>query len=347
MASPYSLVSRDAADRLREWSDEFRQALVLGEFVTWASTFGFLRSTDALRTTFPIPIDAAGYKELKGDITFRKLYERSLSMISKKWFDGIQTRAELVEGNDFLDWGGAPARMATEWQRFPQVQVALMLALNSYDGPLLDLYRDPDSQTASTRKLFATDHPFNVLDSTVGTFDNTLDTTLAKIADGTLVENLNDKFRLIKGPNGQDLGLKMSGGNFLIPGTLENPFKKFLEQDTLIRAVVGATPGVAVAAVTQNNIWAKTVGYTVGIELVQPASGGALGNYLYAFSAPKPGMYPWVVQQGSAPEEILHDKTSEMYKRSLEIGVAYVGQMNVAGCLPQGIIRVHVTDSNP
>jgi hypothetical protein len=340
-------ISRDSADSLREWSDEFREALVLGDFKSWAADFGHLRSTDALMTTFPIPIDAAGYKLLSGDITFRKLYERSLTMIMKEWFDAIKAKAAFVESDQFSDWGGAPGRMAVEWNRFPQVQVALMLALSTYAGPLLDLYRDPDSQTASTRRMFATDHPFNVLDSSVGSFDNTITCVRSDIADGTLLKNLNKRFRLIKGPNGQDLGLKMAGGNFLVPSEFDNDFMEFTKQDTLIRAVLNVGKTENVAAVTQNNIWGKTVGYEVGVELSRPASGGNLGDYLYAFGAPKPGMYPWVVQQASAPEEILHDKSSEMYKNSLEIGVAYIGRMNVAGCLPHNIIRVHVTDSNP
>ena len=349
MASPNVIVSRDASDRLREWSDEFRSALVLAPFISWVEKYGRLRVTNALRTTFPIPIDAAGYKELVGDITFRKLYARSLTMTSKQWFDAIQAKARIVESDEFMDWSGAPARMAFEWQRYPQVRAAIMLALNSFAGPQLDFYRDPDSQTVTARNLFAADHPFNVLDSTVGSFDNTMSFTRSQIKDGTMVQSINDRFRLIKGPNGQDLGLTMQGGSFLTPSVFDNDFKELLEQDTLIRAVQNVGKTENVAGVIQKNIWGKSYGvnYDVGVELSRPAAGGANGDYLYALAAPKAGLVPWVAQQGSAPEEILHDKTSELYKRSQQIGVSYVGEFNIAGCLPHPIIRVKITDSNP
>src|SRR5690606_30678332 len=110
----------------------------LGEVTPWAAQLGFLRTTDALKTTFPIPLDAAGYKELKDDIRFRSLYHRSLSMKSKEWFDGVEAKAIEVEAPDFSDWAGQPAAMAFEWERQPNLIVADLLAQSSHAGPLLD-----------------------------------------------------------------------------------------------------------------------------------------------------------------------------------------------------------------
>jgi hypothetical protein len=336
MATPHQQVSKDALRRLEEFSDEFRSALVLADAVPWAEQGGLVRRTDALKTTFPIPIDAAGYHEFKGDMKYRRLYARSLTMTSKLWQDGVEEFARVIEAPDFIDWAGAPANMAREWARQPNILVAAMLAESSLDGPLLDFYRDPDTNAASARRLFANDHPFNVLDPSLGTFQNYTTTTVAAIKDGSFFAAASDHFRAIKGPNGKPLGLRMEGGSFLVPSTRHQVFKDTLEFDTLIRAVRNVAGAENVAAVTQNNIWKGTVGYTTADELEDQ-------NYFYALAAGRPGLYPWIVQQGSTPEEIVHDKTSHKYKETFKVSIGYVGQMAANAALPHGILRVQIT----
>lgn len=340
MAIPFLQVSHDAQRALEEFSDEFRSALALGDFDTWAGQLGFVHTTDALKTTWPIPLDAAGYKEFKGDIKFRSLYHRSLSMKSKQWTDGVEVAAIQVEAPDFVNWAGQPAAMATEWTRLPNEIVATMLESGSgANGPFLDFYKDNDSNTASTRQLFASDHPFNVLRSSVGTFDNDQTTTVAEIQNGTFFDTIEEYFRGIKGPNGKPMGLRMLGGTFLVPAHRAALFKRTLETDTLIRSVssLGVPDAVSsvVAAVPTNNIY-QGYKYQVADELTA-------GSVFYAIAGGKPGLHPWIVQQGSAPEEIVHDKSSEMYKRSLNVGIAYVGQANSAAALPHRIAKVTIT----
>jgi hypothetical protein len=340
MATPNNQVSRDAALALTEFSDEFKDALALSTYEPWAADLGLMRTTNALRTTFPIPLDAVGYKELKGDIKFRSLYKRSLTMTGKEWFDGVEAKAVEVEAPEFVDWAGQPAKMADEWQRQPNVIVASLLALSSYNGPLLGLYADTDTGEVSTRRLFAADHPYNVLKPSLGTFDNRLTCTLSQIASGEIFDRLELHFSGILNPSGtQSLGLSLDGGKLLIPNVRRQVFKRALTDDTLVRAVsnagaVDATSGV-VAAVTQGNMY-KGLAYTPAIEL-------ASADYFYAIAAARPGLVPWVVQTKGQPEEILHDKSSELYKRQRKIGVAYVGNMNAACALPHPIVRVQIT----
>jgi hypothetical protein len=336
---PNLQVSNDAARALEEFSEEFRTALALGPINPWASDLGLVRNTNALKTSFPIPVSAAGYHEFKGDMKYRQLYERSLSMTMKKWQDGVEEFADVLEAPDFIDWAGEPARMATEWMRQPNIMVADMLALNTLDGPVLDFYTDKDSGTAGTRKLFAADHPFNVFNVGLGDFDNRLSVTAAEIANGTAWDSITAHFRAIKGANGKPLGLTFSGGYCLVPYTRENLFKNALEFDTLIRNVastgtINASASV-VAAVTQNNRYKGTFGYTVSDELADQ-------DHFYAFAAPKAGLYPWCIQLGT-PEEFIHDKSSDTYKASLKVKYAVVGKANAAACLPHGIVRVTIT----
>jgi hypothetical protein len=335
MTVPFLQVSRDAAQALTEFSDEFRTALQLGDFDLWAAQHGLVRSTDALRTIFPIPLSAAGYHEFKGDMKYRSLYQRSLSMKSKTWQDGVEEFARVIEAPDFIDWAGQPGEMAREWLRLPNVIVMAMLEAN----PLLDFYRDSDSNTASTRALFAADHPFNVLQPALGNFTNDLTTTHADIASGKFFKDISLHYRNIKGPNGKPLGLRMSGGTFLVNPSNEIEFKEALEQDMLIRAVdnagkIDATANV-VAAAARNNIYKGTMGYTVTDESSQV-------DWLYAIAAGKPGLHPWVVQQGQV-EEIVQDKSDAKYKDTLKVSISEVGQVNAAAALPHRITRIHIT----
>lgn len=336
MTTPYLQVSRDAARALEEFSDEFRGALALGDFAPWAQTLGLVRNTTALKTTFPLPLDAAGYKEFKGDFKYRNLYHRSMSMISRPWQDGVEEFSRVIEAPDFIDWGGAPGRMATEWQRLPSVIIADMLAVSSLDGPLLDFYRDPDSQTASTKRLFAAGHPHNVLDPGLGDFDNRMTCTESEITSGAIFDRLNAHFRSIKGPNGRPLGLRMQGGMTLVPADRENIFKNTLQFDTIVRAVQNVAKTENVAAVTQNNIYKGTVGYEVADELADQ-------DHFYAFAGGKPGLYPWAVQIGGAPEEIILDKNSEHWKKTGKVSIAYRGEMEGAPALPHPVVRVEIT----
>ncbi len=336
MATPYLQVSRDAARALEEFSDEFRTALVLGEITPWASELGLVRTTSALKTTFPLPIDAAGYKEFKGDMKYRTLYHRSMSMISKLWQDGVEEFARVIEAPDFVDWAGAPANMALEWMRQPNELVADLLAESSLAGPLLNFYDDPDTKVAGTRRLFASDHPFNVFKTSLGTFDNRLSVSVAEIESGAAFDEIEAHFRGIMGPNGKPMGLRLTGGKLLVPATRSMLFKNNLEQDTLVRAVLNAAGSDVVAATTKSNTWKSTIGYTVADELADQ-------DHFYAFAAGRPGLLPWVVQTAGSPEEFLNDKSSQRYRDTLKVSISYVGEMNAACALPHGIVRVQIT----
>jgi hypothetical protein len=335
---PNLQVSNDASRALEEFSDEFRSALALGPVNQWATENGLARTSDALKSSWPIPVSAAGYHEFKGDMKYRSLYERSLSMTIKLWQDGVEEFAHVIEAPDFVDWSGEPARMAAEWQRQPNVLVAAMLAESALAGPLLDFYTDKDTNTASTRRLFASDHPFNVFNVGLGTFDNTASVAASAISDGSAWDTLTAQFRAILGPNGKPLGLSFTGGYCIVPATRENLFKNALEFDTLIRGVAGTgavNSGTRVAAVTQNNRYKGTFGYTIADELDDQ-------DHFYALCAPKSGMVPWVIQTGT-PEEFIHDKSSDKYKSTLKLYYSVVGKMAAAAALPHCIIRVTIT----
>src|SRR5690242_17338968 len=116
MGSEFLLVSQDAQRALEEFSQEFSAALVQGAVEQWAKTLGLSRTSKALKTTYPVPVSAAGYSEFKGDMKYRSLFEKSLELKPKTWQDGVAELASIIEAPDFTGWNDQPAAMAAASQ---------------------------------------------------------------------------------------------------------------------------------------------------------------------------------------------------------------------------------------
>lgn len=327
MTTPAEMISKIKARSLEQFSDAFRTALALGDIEQWSSMLGLSETSDSIKTTYPIPVDAAGYVEFKGDMRYRSLFLRSLSVKPRTWQDGISELAKTIEQDDFAGWGQAPAAMAFEAQRLSNTLVAEQLELN----PLIDLYKDEESGDASTIHMFeasggANPHPYNVFNVGLGSFYNA---TTAAAIDKTMMVVEKQAFREIKGANGKPLGLRMT--HLMVPAAREEEAKEFLEQDMLVQVIQES--GANVAAVTQNNRHKGTVQLIVCDELTDD-------DDVYSLALNKPGMHPWVVQTTGAPEELVLDKSSEYYVRTLKVSLAYILYAAASLAMPHCIRRV-------
>lgn len=330
MATPALLVSRDAQQALQEFSTEFDAALSLTEPLTmWSRMFGLVKASRAIKTTFPIPISAAGYKLRSGDSKMRRLYEKSTSVTPVEWEDGFVEKAQIVEAPDFIGWGAEPGRIAAEGARQPNVIAATLLAANTFAGPVLEW--EP-----SALNLFASTHPVNIFDGSIvdafagsATFDNTLDWTTGAgksgVIDAAMLKAAKTQMRRRPGPNGRPLGVQFS--DLLVPAGREQEARDALENDLLIQVF-----GSNTAAAAGNNRMKGSVKLTVADELTSD-------NYVYAIDGAK-GCYPWVIVDGGSPEQITFDKTDSLYKTQGLIGMKFVLLMQAAGALPHGITRI-------
>lgn len=341
---PYTAVSRTTADSLRRFDEAFRGALAIAEPDSlWAAQGGLVLSTEGmLQTTFPIPVSAAGYREFKGDIKYRTLYELAINVFNDKtWQDGVEELAKVVEGPNFLGWDQEPANMAREWARLPNTLVAEILEAN----PNLELYRDPDTKVLTARALFAADHPFNVLEPDFGTFDNDIATTEADILNGTFFSELKLYAFNMKGPNGKSYGLRAQGGTIYTNGARAELIDEALKQDNVIKVISDGgeiTPptavATAVAAAVQKNRHLGIMSHVVAEELTD-----ASDDYLYIVLSGNPAAHPWVVMQQSSPEVIIQDKDDAKYKEHLKVSFSSHGEAKAAAMMPQKIVRVTIS----
>lgn len=312
MSTPFNFVTGDAQRALEVFSQAMAMALVQSPVEQWAEGLGYFNevSRAAIKSTYPVPVSAAGYKEFLGDVKYRTLFEKSLELKHKTWQDGVEELAAIIEAPDFTGWLGEPERIATAGMSLANEIVAGLLEANG------------TSWTGVT--FFNAAHPINLFESGLGTFDN--DVTGAG-TDPTH-ENLKvakETFRGYKAPNGKPMGLRMT--HVLVPAAQEELWKDLLEQDLIIQSMDG---GTTFGAVTNRHK-----------GTVKPIVSDELTNALqwYPLALNKPGMFPWIVEAEAAPEEIRCDKTSQKYKDTLKVSVAYVKRANGVLALPHCVQR--------
>jgi hypothetical protein len=327
MTVPYIQISGDAKRALEVFDTQFDGALAAMAAEPWARTYGLYNSSRNIKTTYPVPVSAAGYVEEKGDDELRSLYERSLSMKSKTWVDGFAEKARVVEAPDFIGWGTEPQRIALEGMRQPNKLVALLLQAN----PLLGFYADEQLGLASTIALFATNHPHNVFDSSLGTFQNF---ATATAIDAAMMEAASIAAAARKAPNGEQMSVDWT--HLLVPRALKEQAKNFFESDLMRAAILeGGVGSQKNTQLTTNNRWKGTTQLVYCDELRD-------ADMIYFVDANHPAK-PWILQDGGEIERMTLDKSSALYERTGKVGMKFKLELNAAACLPHAIQRVQIT----
>ena len=320
---PFEQVSKDAQIALTEFGQELTMALTQPAVEPWAKNLGLYKSTRALRTIWPIPISAAAFREFRGDPKRRDLFEKSIPLIPKSYFDGFSALARVVEAPDFIGWDIQPAAIAAAQVSLLNELIQVQLEANPvcYDG----------ANFFTSAATGASSHAYNVFNRAIGTFANDITGNLAPSSANIATAKQN--FRLVKAPNGKPLGLRMT--HVLAPPQLEEVFKQLLTQDMIIQALPLPTPGTPVANSffgAVDNIYKNTVKLIICDELTNATT-------WYPLALNKPGMLPWVVQDWGSPEIVVHDKTSPMFTEKRKIGMDFYMEGGGQLLLPQCIQR--------
>jgi hypothetical protein len=340
MTYPYDLVSGDAQRALEVFQSEFNAALESVDPASeWSRLFGLVNTSRNIRTTYPIPISAAGYVERKGDDPMRSLYHRSISMKPKTWVDGIAELASVLEAPDFVGWVGEPARIAREARRHPNTLVAQLLHAN----PNLGFYKDETLGTDLGIPLFSSSHRVNIFDDVSGTFSNVVLGGGTDFAGGNIdqamLKAVMKRMRAVKSSNGQPM--RLSPSHMIVHPDKEQEAKDFLESDLMrVSFLEGGDGSQKNTDFRTNNRFKGLVQLVVADELAGVSGVDADKVYFVDASA---GAKPWIIQDGGEIEQIVHDKSDSLYKSTGKVGVRYVLELAVAAALPHAIIRVDLT----
>lgn len=323
MGYPFNQVSGDAQLALQEFSAELDGALASADATPWAHNFG-ISHTGKWRTLYPIPIDAIGYVERRGDDKYVALGERACSFVPREFFAGVEAKVSVIEAPDFVGWTGAPARIAQATLRHPNKVVAAMLEANDN----LSFYRDEQLRTDLGITLFAGTHPVNLFKASLGTFDN--DHT-AEAINAAMFKAAFIRFATRKACNGENMGLTPT--DLLVPSALAQEAKDFLESDNLMSAFTQGANAVSAGPGTTNR-WKNIVNLIVVPEFTSDS---------HVYLIDRNGPPPYIVQSADAPEEILFDKASEYCRTTGKVKIGYSLTAGAAGCLPHAIERIEIT----
>lgn len=312
MGNEFSLVSVDAQIRLTEFAEDFSLAYAqeTDPVDDWARSLGLYRATKALKTKYPIPVSAAGYKAFEGDIKYRSVFEKSFELVPLTWQDGVAELASVVEAPDFIGWPGQPEAMASAARSLMNEIISVALEANAVH-PL-------DGLT-----FFNAAHPYNILDTSVGTFANTF-TGAPTAASTTALETAKANMRKVKAANGKPMGLRVT--HIMCHPDKEETWRNIIDRDLIIESIGANNFG------TVNNRHKGSVKLIVSDQLTTSLQ-------WYALGLNKPGMYPWVVQDAGTPELIVQDKTDAMYKTNLHVGFASILRGNGGLAIPHCIHR--------
>ena len=310
MGNEFQLISVDAQIALTEFSQDFAMAYTQETTPEddWARTLGLYKASTAMKTKFPIPVSAAGYKVFEGDIRYRAIFEKSFELVPLTWQDGVAELASIVEAPDFIGWPGQAEAMAAAARSLPNEIISAALEANAVH-PLDGL------------SFFNAAHPVNLFDTGIGTFANTF-SGAGTAASTSALETAKANMRKVKAANGKFMGLRVT--HVVCDPTKEETWRNILERDLIIESNGANNFG------TVNNRHKGTVKLVVSDQLT-------VAGQWYALGLNKPGMYPWVVQDSGSPETIIQDRSDALYKSSLKVGMASIlrgnGGLALAHCI--------------
>lgn len=321
-------LSRDASAATREFVTDMRMAL-RSAGTAWATGIRPFRTTNALRSTFPVNLSEAGYKRAMGEDVFRQLGQKSMSMKLEKWTDGVREQSEVIELTPWHGWGDEPAAMAEQATILPNKVIADLLK----NGKTIPSWENPSNEDGSLRstaiKFFQASHQCNVLKDGVGTYPNLHTATPLTKAN---VKAMKQAFREIKGPSGDPMGLRLT--HILVPPDLEQAAIDIRDKDYL---PMGAKTDAG--NVMEQNELKGTFEIIVGDELTEPGVW-----YPMALNKVKTGMVPWVGETlAGGVTYTVWDKSSEHHKNTGEVKVRADLSLSAALYHPQCIKRCEPT----
>lgn len=307
MTAPLQFHQVDVHPALTEFDMGFQAALVPLS-IPWARTLGRVKSTNLLKTTFPIAISDGKFVPFVDEMKARKNAHKSITLEQELWHDGVEEFAHKIEAVDFDGFAQEPEAMADSANRAPNEWVTTKMVANAacdYDGVAF---------------FHASNHLINPFGPNVAA--NKFGNLLAdKPLNITNLELMKTTFRGMKSPGGASLGLSLT--DLLVPTALMETALDLQKRNLIIL-------GNADTASAVDN---RHQG-TFRVHEWQEATDA---NNWAGFALNKPALRPFIVmvKNNGVPERIFHSKADSKYKNTLKVGVNMILVGTAGLALPQ------------
>lgn len=306
----YDLVPADVQAALTQFSERFMQRFAELQEPALVSV-GIEENTNASKVTYPFPVYAPEFKQFTGEMWFRALGGKSLSLIPDTFQDGVKILAKKIESVDWVGWGMQPEAMAEA----AMVHKAQLIAAALDAGTSVVTPWDGLAH-------FHTAHFINPGKKGAGTFANYVTGRAASL------ENLKTaKAELAAIPNaaGRPMGQKLT--HVICPTALEGTFEEIRNNTYVVASgTVGPVENLLKGSFT----------------IIATPTLSDLDDW-YVASVQSPADILWVLLNKGTPEEIIQDKSSGLYATSLEVAYAVLFERVVGLGDPHKIIRYRGT----
>lgn len=265
----------------------------------------------ALKARFPIPVQAAKFVASQGPVAYRKLSQRFAEVDYDYWTDAVAELVDVLRSNEYTGWGQIPAAWARAIMTLKQLRA--MLAL---EGGLT--FENWDTQAGTPVYFFDELHPWNCVKPVAGQVNN--NTMYSVSPSNTNFDAIADRFRTFKGPNGEDMGVRLTG--FWYPGALATAFENLIRPSStaITTASDGTDPGR-----WRGRVW--------GRETMESSE----ATTYYALGTTRPDIIPLLgcskrapaavnmstgrVTEGDEVETLISDMSSELYRTTHQVGI--------------------------
>jgi hypothetical protein len=361
----FGFVSVDAQIALTEFGYDFLEAFKASP-TPFAERLGLVRFSQFLQTRFPMPVDAAEFREFYGEIGYRRLGHKSLTVTPGVWSDGVEELARVIEAPEFLGWMEAPGEQADDASALPDRLAAKMLLA----GKTTPSWEVDDGSVMWFDKA----HPINpmkpggggpanpISGQAAGTYPNLL---VGMPLDFDSIRKVRAHFRKWPAVSGaKRRGLRLTD-ILAHPDQEQQVMELRREKYVMRKSVDGAGQTVGYMFAPNENASEEDYAFNVWIGEELTESG-----VWYPMSLNRRGTKPWVIQRRLIPggvgmpagwtgteaqppagglfEVIVNDKASQKYKdtglvsigHKLEMGMALAHPWSTLRCEPSGTAEI-------
>jgi hypothetical protein len=268
---------------------------------------------DTLIARFPVPIQAAEYKEFLGTVEFRELSAKFFDMSFKEWVDAVAEKVVTLMSNQWTGWGSQPAAMALASRTLELKAAALALEAGT------TIVNWDDLGTGAVN-FFDTQHPINPTTGGGGVQSNILTGMTPSNAN---FDRIRDRFRDFRAPNGERMGLEWTG--LLYPAGLASSIENIIAPNTNGVQIV-APDGEINPFRWRGKVWGRYVPHF------------SSDTVYYAVATNRPDIKPLAAMRKLAPqrvdmatgrvtvgssdiETIVYDMSDTMYKQTGKVGI--------------------------
>lgn len=286
-----------SAAALREFDDRFVAAIGVGAPAGWHNQYGTVEGVNSPYVTFPVSALGLKYQATMGENRFKTASETSFDIKASEFDEGIEEKLLNLFTQTFAyrKWQNGPSLLLAAEQRFVAQKIAALLEAGTsttiYDG----------------KNFFATDHPVNFANPSLGTFSN----YQSGAKDVVSVTNIAAEIALmraaVKDENNDKLGANPD--TILVPTEKYEALKNLLAQNLILDTSAGVSNPyqgklnvVEVKELTDVNDW-----YLVDSSLVAQ------------------GLTPWLALRYAAPNSLglrQYDESSDFFKDTGKIKVS-------------------------